>query len=765
MIEELKTKRRSIEKIDVQVDFLVAGGGMAGVCAAIAAARQGVRVALVQDRPVLGGNASSEVRLWVLGATSHMGNNNRWAREGGIVNEILVENTYRNKEGNPVIFDTVLLDKVLAEPNILLYLNTVITGITKMDDKNIETVMAYNPQAETGYTFRAKYFCDSTGDGLLAYLAGATYRIGAEDRDEFDEHFAQDKVSYGERLGHTIFFYIKDAGKPIKYIPPKFALSMDDVRNKINRLQNPDYFAPLQTGCKYWWIEYGGRLNPIRDTEEIKYSLLSVVYGIWNYVKNSGLFPEVTNYTLEWVGSIPGKRESRRFVGYYMLNQKDIVEQRSHYDTVAFGGWSLDLHPADGVYSKSKKACNQWHSKGVYPIPYRCYITPDLDNVFLAGRIISATHIAFASSRVMATSGAGGEAVGRAAAYCIQNRCTPADLMDEARMKEYQQILIREGVYLPQTQVEYTNDLMQEADIQTSSELELNEIPLDGAWRSLRQSMAQMLPVNEGPMPKVQIRVNVKAVTTLDVELRISSKAFNHTPDVTLGVLNLNLEPGEQDVLLGFDAVVPYTCYAFVCLMKNDNIEVQMSNQLISGIVSVFNKIVPAVSNWGRQEAPVGLGVESFEFWCPERRPNGQNIAMRINPGLNCFTKENLRNSIYRPVNKPNAWVASFHDKNPTITLSWKEKKMIRELILFTDTDYDYPMESVQWGHHDNKMPYCVDGMEIIVDGKVVHTVTDNYQAIVQIDFAEKIVAFQLQIRLINSTPNVPVALMGLQVL
>ena len=123
-------------------------------------------------------------------------------------------------------------------------------------------------------------------------------------------------------------------------------------------------------------------------------------------------------------------------------------------------------------------------------------------------------------------------------------------------MKEYQQILIREGVYLPQTQVEYTNDLMQEADIQTSSELELNEIPLDGAWRSLRQSMAQMLPVNEGPMPKVQIRVNVKAVTTLDVELRISSKAFNHTPDVTLGVLNLNLEPGEQDVLLSHNFIV-----------------------------------------------------------------------------------------------------------------------------------------------------------------------------------------------------------------
>lgn len=765
MIEEFFEKeKRSINTKEINVDFLVAGGGMAGVCAAISAARLGVKVALVQDRPVLGGNASSEIRLWTLGATSHMGNNNRWAREGGVLNEILVENTYRNKEGNPVIFDMVLLDKVLSEKNISLFLNTIITDIEKKDSKKISSIFAYNPQNETKYKFTAKYFCDSTGDGLLAYLAGATYRIGAEEREEFDEKFAPDKVKYGEKLGHTIFFYSKDAGKPVKYVAPKFAMSMEEVEQQINRIQNPNYFMPKQTGCKYWWIEYGGRLDTVRDTEEIKYKLLEVLYGIWNYVKNSGKYPEAENYTLEWAGTVPGKRESRRFVGYYMLSQKDIIEQRPHYDAVAFGGWSLDLHPADGVFSKIKNACNQWHSKGIYPIPYRCYITPDLDNVFLAGRIISATHVAFASSRVMATSAAGGEAVGTAAAYCLINKCTPSELMEESKMIEYQKLLIKNGVYLPQTDVEISSNLLQEAEISVSSELLLNEIPFDGEWRSLSQSTAQMLPLKKGKVPEITVKLRTSEPTTQRVELRISSKFFNHTPDVTLEAIDLDLNSGEHTRTLSFKAEIPQTCYAFICFMKNEKTDIFTSNTLISGILSVFNKVVPAVSNWGRQEPPYDIGVETFEFWCPERRPKGQNIAMKINTGLSCFSKENLKISDYRPIEKPNAWVADLNDKAPTVTLSWKEKKEINGLTIFTDTDYDHPMESVQWGHYDDKMPFCVDSVEVISEGEVIRSVGNNYETRIFVSFENKIMTNTLQLKLKNSLDKVPVSVMGIQV-
>jgi len=187
---------RFFKTLKLKVDFVVVGGGMAGVCAAIAAARAGVKVVLVQDRPVLGGNASSEVRLWILGATSHMGNNNRWSREGGIIDEILVENMYRNKEGNPVIFDTVVLDKVQAESNITLLLNTAIYDVCKSASDMLSTVYGFCSQNQTFYEISGKLFCDASGDGILAYTAGASYRMGAEEKDEFDEKFTLNSYQF-----------------------------------------------------------------------------------------------------------------------------------------------------------------------------------------------------------------------------------------------------------------------------------------------------------------------------------------------------------------------------------------------------------------------------------------------------------------------------------------------------------------------------------------------------------------------------------------
>lgn len=764
MIESLFTgEGRSHKKVQVDADFVVAGGGMGGVCAAISAARSGVKVVLVQDRPVLGGNASSEVRLWILGATSHMGNNNRWAREGGIIDEILVENTYRNKEGNPVLFDALVLDKVLAEKNISLFLNTVIFGVEKSDKNHISSITAFNPQNETEYLFRGKYYCDATGDGLIGYLAGATYRVGSEDREEFNEQFAPDKDEYGEKLGHSIFFYTKDAGKPVDFVPPKFAMSKEEIVKRVNRIDNPDYFNPRQLGCKFWWIEYGGRLDTIYEAEEIKYTLWEVIYGIWDYIKNSGKFEDVENLTLEWVGNIPGKRESRRFVGHYMLKQQDIIEQRIHPDAVSFGGWSLDLHPSDGVFSKTKKACNQWHAKGVYQITYRCYITPDIDNMFLAGRVISASHVAFASSRVMATTAAGGEAVGTAAGICIQQGYKPVQLLEADKIVLLQQKLIQQGAYLPQSVIQYEDDLLKEADIEVSSELQLCEIPFDGPWKNLKQSAAQMLPVSKGQMPEIRVRMKASKEVKQIVELRVSSKPFNHTPDTILETIVLDLKEGENEVILPFSSTVPAACYVFVCFMSNEHTSIQTSQMLVTGLVSVFNKIVPAVSNWGKQEPPGDIGVEAFEFWCPERRPQGQNIAMLIHPAITCFSKENLRTSPYRPVEKPNAWVAALDDKPSTVTLTWKEPRTIKGITLFTDTDYDHPMESVQWGHHDSVMPFCVESVEV-TDGNESLVQSRNFQTKVQLQFSSAIKTDFLKLTLGNSSNNVPVSLFGIQV-
>ena len=321
ILENYSSDKRATKLVALNCNLVVVGGGLSGVCAAITAARAGLKVVLLQDRPVLGGNASSEVRLWSLGATSHMGNNNRWSREGGLINEILLENLKRNKEGNPLIFDTVLLEKVYEEKNITLLLNTAVYEVEKGDDKKIKSVTGFCSQNSTTYTATAPLFCDASGDGIVAFMSGASFRMGAESKEEFDEGFAPNLEDYGNLLGHSLYFYTKDLGRPVSYTAPSFAIKNAEELPRIKNYQLGDH------GCKLWWVEHGGRLDTIHQSEDIKFELWKVVYGIWDYVKNSGKYPEAANLTLEWVGTIPGKRESRRFEGDYMLAQKDIVEQ------------------------------------------------------------------------------------------------------------------------------------------------------------------------------------------------------------------------------------------------------------------------------------------------------------------------------------------------------------------------------------------------------------------------------------------------------
>ncbi len=528
--------QRALKTIHLDCDLAIAGAGMAGVCCAITAARAGIKVVLVHDRPVPGGNASSEVRLWILGATSHMGNNNRWAREGGVIDEILVENMYRNPDGNPLFVDALLLEMLVKEPNITLLLNTAVCELAKRDADTIESLRAFCSQNSTMYDVRAPLFCDASGDGVVGFLAGAAFRMGAESSEEFGEKFAPSK-EYGELLGHSLYFYSKDAGKPVKFTPPSFALT------DMTTIPRFRCFNTKEFGCRLWWIEYGGRLDTVHETETIKWELWKVVYGVWNHIKNSGKFPEAENLTLEWIGQIPGKRESRRFEGDYMLVQQDVVEQRRHQDDVAFGGWAIDLHPADGVFSE-RPGCNQWHTKGVYPIPYRCMYSRNIRNLFLAGRIISASHVAFGSSRVMATCAHAAQAVGMAAALCKNKGLLPRDISGAQQIRALQRDLIRMGQYIPGRRLEDPDDLCRSARISASSQLKLGALPPSGSRIVLTDALAMMLPVACGKLPRMSFLLDVALATELQAELRIASKPDNHTPDVTLSRRSICLRGG-----------------------------------------------------------------------------------------------------------------------------------------------------------------------------------------------------------------------------
>lgn len=752
-------ERRELKTATLATGLAVVGGGLAGVCAAITAARAGAKVVLVQDRPVLGGNASSEVRLWILGATSHMGNNNRWAREGGVIDELLVENLYRNPEGNPLILDTILLEMVVNEPNITLLLNTAVHDLQKSGPGTIRSLRAFCPQNSTAYEITAPLFVDASGDGIVGFLAGAAFRTGAEARSGSGEPFAPEQAS-SELLGHTIFFSSRDTGRPVKFIPPDFAL------RDITRIPRWRDIRFQDTGCRLWWLEWGGTLDTVHDSERIKWELWRVAYGVWHHIKNSGQFPEAETLTLEWIGTIPGKRESRRFEGDTLLTQQDIVEQRRHADAVSYGGWAIDLHPAEGVYSP-QAPCQQWHAKGVYQIPYRTMYSRNIRNLFLAGRLLSASHIAFGSTRVMATCAHGGQAVGLAAALCLRDGLTPRDWTAPPRMAGLQRELLRAGQYIPGVPLADPDDLTRTATLTATSELRLAGFVPGGGTLDLTSAWAMMLPVPAGPMPAVEFLLDVTQATPLRAELRTSSKPENHTPDVTLATREVLLAAGRRLALpLAFDVTLDAPRYVFVCLMPNPHVAVHLSDQRVTGVLSVARKFNRAVAKSPRQEPPPGSGLDSFEFWLPQRRPGGKNLALKIEPPLPVFGVENLTNGFARPTHQPNAWVAEFGQDRPALQLTWDRPQTIARVELSFDTDFDHPLESVLMGHPERVMPFCVREVEIVHvghpvpdTGRVLATLSQNHQTRRTLRFSRPVVTDRLEIRLSAPHPHIPAAL------
>jgi hypothetical protein len=733
--------------IALEADLAIVGGGLAGTCAAITAARAGLRVVLIQDRPVLGGNASSEVRLWVLGATSHMGNNNRWAREGGVIDEILIENLHRNPEGNALILDTILLEKVISEVGITLLLNTAVHEVEKSAPDAISAVRAWCSQNSTAYVVKAPLFCDASGDGIVGFLSGAAFRMGAEPRSEFGEGFAPD-AGYGELLGHSMYFYSKDTGRPVKYTAPSFALKDITTIPRYRDIKASD------SGCRFWWFEFGGRLDTVHETEKIKWELWRVIYGAWDYIKNSGRFPEAETMTLEWVGTIPGKRESRRFEGDYILTQQDLVEQRTHLDAVSAGGWAMDLHPADGVYSPLSP-CTQWHSKGVYQIPYRCLYSRNIRNLFLAGRIISVSHVAFGSTRVMATCAHTAQAVGVAAVLCRRAGVNPA----EVEIATLQRELLRAGQYIPGVALEDSEDLAQAASIEASSSFVLAEIPQNGETATLELSRAMLLPVEAGPAPRITFFVDASQATTLDIELRCSTRTGNFTPDRVLFRQSIQLSAGEcQPVTIDAGVQLESPAYLFYTLLRNPAVSVRLSEARVTGVLSLTQSMNAAVAKRTRQEPPEGSGIDSFEFWLPARRPGGLNLALRSDPPLSSFRASNVTNGIARPTTQPNAWVADPADPAPRLTLRWPDPRTIARIELSFDTDFDHPLESVLWGHPERDIPFCVRQYRLLDDGgAVLHECRENHQTRNTVTFDAPVTTSALHVEIV-STHGAPAA-------
>ncbi|MBR2861246.1 MAG: FAD-dependent oxidoreductase [Clostridia bacterium] len=469
--------RRKQKTLDF--DLVVVGGGMTGICAAIAAARNGAKVALVHGRSVLGGNASSEIRIHINSATD--GCTKPDLEEGGILNEIMLENKRRNPYFSYSIWDNVLFEKVYFQENLTLFLDTNMYDVLCEDD-TIKEIYAYQDTTETNYVFRAPYFADCTGNGTLGYFAGADFMIGSETKDMYSEPHAPEKAD-NFRMGNTILFRAVDRGEPVKFEPPAFAkkLTEDDLKFRVHCKKIPDFsmaedpeeYARTSTrssaGVDYgfWWIELCGKDDIIEEFEDIRTELYAWLYGVWDHIKNGGDHG-AENFDLEWVGALPGMRESRRLVGDYIFNECDIWAARSFEDAVCHGGWSVDFHTPGGVLDKDLLPSATWVVPGTYTIPYRSFYSKNINNLFMAGRNLSATRLGLASTRIIGTCAVCGQAMGTAAALCVKNEVSPRGLLKH--IDQLQQTLLKDDCFIPWVKNHDEKDMALSAEVFASKE-------------------------------------------------------------------------------------------------------------------------------------------------------------------------------------------------------------------------------------------------------------------------------------------------------
>lgn len=414
--------------ITYQTDLCVIGGGMAGLCCAIAAARHGIKVVLVHDRPVLGGNASSEIRMWIGGCH---GKDNR---EGGIIEEIMLENFYQNPSLHYALWDSVLYQKAIAEENLTLLLNTSCLDCT-MHGNRIESIKAWQSNAETFHVVKAEYFADCSGDSILSTLTGADFMYGREAKSDFDETIPPDTADQ-KTMGMSCLFQIRETEHPVTFIPPEWAYKFTSDADLP--------FKDHDKNNNFWWIEIGGEWDCVHDTDRCREELLKICYGVWDHMKNHGDHG-VLNWELEWIGFLPGKRESRRYIGKYIVTQNDVEAGGKFPDIVAYAGWSMDDHFPEGFYYQKGYPTVFHPAPTPWGLPLRCMISGNIENLCFAGRNISVTHAALSSSRVMATCSVLGQALGTAVAQAIGDTVT----LGKADIAKLQQTLMDDDCYIP----------------------------------------------------------------------------------------------------------------------------------------------------------------------------------------------------------------------------------------------------------------------------------------------------------------------------
>ena len=706
-----------MKKIEISADLVVAGAGLPGICTALKSARMGLKTALISNRPYFGGNASAELMIMIVGA-SGMQEFNYNARETGIIEELFLEYLYKNPEKNRYIWDGILLDKLQAEENLMLFPNTCIDEVQMGENSTIKSISGLQTTTETRYVFEAPLFVDDTGDGTVGYLAGAEYRYGREARAEFGEKFAPEVADDGV-LPSTMVFFAHDVGHPVPYTPPKFAKDYTKTDVLEHRVIPPNMFHQFM-----WFYELDGNLNQMDQYEDILQHHRELVYGVWDYIKNSGKYA-ADNYAFSYISPIAGKRESRRLMGDYMLTEGDILQQQDFADTVGHGGWSIDLHALDGFYSK--ELINQHiYLKGIYQIPYRCAYSKNVDNLFLEGRSMSVSHVALGSVRTMATLSTIGQANAVAAYLCKKYGISPRQVGQD-HMEELQQMLLEADQYIVGKPYRDPANLAADAEVSVSSVKPLENLQQE-QLRPLTESLALSLPLR-GKVSGICLYGQAKKDTILACHLFRADKPENYNPAEKVCSLTVPVTAGEStpiELPLNLDLKPGHY---FLEVEENTDLALAMSGFSFTGAITSWLKhnIDPTHVDWE-------TGVMKDREWVVTQ----DCLCFRVDCDEAMFGAKNLQNGFTRPYAGSNIW-HSAGKEDQQIVLRWEKPQSISKIQLFFDSNLNRFCRSAETDYTDlfyrMVKDYTISYKAEDGTSRILCRVRDNFQRVNELDF------------------------------
>lgn len=670
------------------------------MCAAIAAARQGRTVSLIQNRPVLGGNSSSEIRVWTRGST---GGGNLFSEEMGILGELKLANQYKNPEGNPILWDEILLDAVYQEHAISLFLNTLVVDVAHQDG-HIQSLTALEINSERRFQFRSPVYVDATGDGFIAASAGLSYVIGKECNGTYGEEHAPEQFDPTTQ-GCTILMTFIKRDRPVAFVPPSYAYPIEYIEKLLNN--GGRMVSEKSNGCDFWWVEFGGQKDTINEIASITLELKRLTLGIYNYIKNSGKF-DADTLELNWTGSLPGKRESRRFVTEYVLTETDILQNRTFNDVAFHGGWYLDFHPSEGIYSKAD-FCTQI-PVDLYGIPLRCLFSSQSDNLLVCGRILGASHAAFASTRIMDTCALSGQAAGTAASVLVSDQLKTSDLLDKSVYARIQALLVEGDMLLPGYHQE---TISENIHVEASSVIDGLPGKECGAL-SCHRDCFLAIPTELAAVSSLFLDAKQEAL--LQVSYRYAALPSRNSKQGEWFHGMLELKQGRTSVdLARFSR--KEDAYLLLVLHASHGVSIPLVNKDLVGVLC-------GLRDSATYHHPL-LSIRSFVSYGPENLINGHS----------------------RPYNRAHIWLSG-KEEQPTIRLNLEKSRSITAISLFFDCGLSEEMVSSRVAdvdpHHNIQLrsgvsPNLVRDFDVYVrigdEDVLVRRIRDNYQRHVMVRF------------------------------